>query len=57
MQMIDAQRVHELLEYNGLVEAIREAHLGEMPKDLCVVVTPEMILGMAEDWLKGWGTI
>jgi ornithine cyclodeaminase/alanine dehydrogenase-like protein (mu-crystallin family) len=32
MQMIDAQRVHELLEYNGLIEAIREAHLGEMPK-------------------------
>jgi ornithine cyclodeaminase len=32
MQMIDAQRVHELLEYRGLVEAIREAHQGAMPK-------------------------
>jgi len=32
MQMIDAPRVHELLEYHGLVEAIREAHHGGMPK-------------------------
>ncbi len=32
MQMIDAPRVHELLEYQGLVEAIRQAHLGSMPK-------------------------
>lgn len=32
MQMIDAQRVHELLDFPGLVEAIRRAHLGEMPK-------------------------
>ena len=32
MQMIDAQRVHELLDYKGLIEAIRQSHLGEMPK-------------------------
>jgi ornithine cyclodeaminase len=32
MQMIDAQRVHELLQYPGLVESLREAHLGGMPK-------------------------
>jgi len=32
MQMIDADRVHELLHYEGLVEALRRAHLGEMPK-------------------------
>jgi ornithine cyclodeaminase len=32
MQMIDAQQVHELLDYKGLVEAIRLSHLGEMPK-------------------------
>jgi ornithine cyclodeaminase len=32
MQMIDAQRVHELLQYEGFVEALREAHLGTMPK-------------------------
>jgi len=32
MQMIDAARVHELLHYGGLVEALRRAHLGEMPK-------------------------
>ena len=32
MQIIDAQTVHELLEYGGLVEALRQAHLGEMPK-------------------------
>lgn len=32
MQMIDANKVHELLEYEGLVEAIRQAHLGGMPK-------------------------
>lgn len=32
MQMIDAARVHQLLEYEGLVEAIRQAHLGDMPK-------------------------
>lgn len=30
--MIDAQKVPELLDYPGLVEAIRQAHLGEMPK-------------------------
>jgi ornithine cyclodeaminase len=32
MQTIDARRVHELLDYEGLVPALREAHLGEMPK-------------------------
>lgn len=32
MQLIDAHRVHELLEYPGLVEAIRAAHLGAMPQ-------------------------
>ncbi len=32
MQMIDAQRVHEILHYEGLIEALRRAHLGEMPK-------------------------
>jgi ornithine cyclodeaminase len=32
MQIIDAQTVHELLDYDGLVEALRLAHLGEMPK-------------------------
>ncbi len=32
MQVIDAPRVHELLDYDGLVEALREAHLGDMPK-------------------------
>ena len=32
MQIIDAQTVHELLHYDGLVEALRQAHLGEMPK-------------------------
>lgn len=32
MQMIDARTVHQLLDYEGLVEALRRAHLGEMPK-------------------------
>ncbi|MGO8868378.1 MAG: ornithine cyclodeaminase [Alphaproteobacteria bacterium] len=32
MQMIDAARVHEFLAYNGLIEAIRQAHLGGMPR-------------------------
>jgi ornithine cyclodeaminase/alanine dehydrogenase-like protein (mu-crystallin family) len=32
MQLIEGKRVHELLEYKGLVEAIRQAHLGGMPK-------------------------
>lgn len=32
MQMIDAARVHQLLGYEGLVEALRKAHLGGMPK-------------------------
>jgi ornithine cyclodeaminase len=32
MQLIDAERVHGLLAYEGLVPALREAHLGSMPK-------------------------
>ena len=32
MRMIDARQVHELLHYEGLVEALRQAHLGELPK-------------------------
>ncbi len=32
MQLIDAQRVHKLLEYGGFVEALHDAHLGDMPK-------------------------
>lgn len=32
MQMIDAQQVHDLLDYEGLVAAIRQAHLGGMPE-------------------------
>ncbi|MCC7045962.1 MAG: ornithine cyclodeaminase [Alphaproteobacteria bacterium] len=32
MQVIEAARVHELLAYDGLIEAIRKAHLGGMPK-------------------------
>lgn len=32
MRMIEARQVHELLHYDGLVEALRQAHLGEMPK-------------------------
>ena len=32
MRMIDAHQVHELLDYPSLVEALRSAHLGEMPK-------------------------
>jgi ornithine cyclodeaminase/alanine dehydrogenase-like protein (mu-crystallin family) len=31
LQMIDAARVHELLEYEQLVEALKRAHLGPMP--------------------------
>lgn len=31
MQMIDAARVHALLSYDGLIEALRKAHLGAMP--------------------------
>ena len=31
MQMIDAARVHELLAFDKLVEALRQAHLGSMP--------------------------
>ena len=32
MQVVDAARVHELLEYGGFVDALFDAHLGEMPK-------------------------
>lgn len=32
MELIDADRVHELLDYEGLVPAIRKAHLGGMPR-------------------------
>lgn len=32
MQMIDANRVHDLLDYPGLIAAIKKAHLGGMPK-------------------------
>ncbi|HUG62940.1 MAG TPA: ornithine cyclodeaminase, partial [Methylomirabilota bacterium] len=32
MQMIDASRVHELLDFDGLIAALRQAHLGGMPK-------------------------
>lgn len=32
MQMIDAARVHALLTYDGLIAALRQAHLGGMPQ-------------------------
>ena len=32
MRMIDAQQVHDLLDYPGLIEAMRAAHLGPLPK-------------------------
>lgn len=32
MELINADRVHELLDYKGLVPAIRQAHLGGMPR-------------------------
>ncbi|WP_029039893.1 ornithine cyclodeaminase [Cucumibacter marinus] len=32
MEMIDARRVHELLDYKGLIPALETAHLGGMPK-------------------------
>lgn len=32
MKLITAEHVHELLDYEGLVEAMRIAHLGGMPK-------------------------
>lgn len=32
MQMIDAKKVHEILDFEGLIEALRTAHLGGMPK-------------------------
>jgi ornithine cyclodeaminase len=31
MEMIDAQRVHALLDFPGLIAALRKAHLGGMP--------------------------
>lgn len=31
MELIGAARVHELLAYDGLIEALRQAHLGGMP--------------------------
>jgi hypothetical protein len=32
MQVVDAARVHALLDYPGLIEAFRQAHMGGMPK-------------------------
>lgn len=32
MEMIDAKRVHELLDFEGLIAALRTAHMGGMPK-------------------------
>lgn len=32
MEMIDARRVHELADFGGLIEALRTAHKGGMPK-------------------------
>ncbi|MBO6902641.1 MAG: ornithine cyclodeaminase [Rhizobiaceae bacterium] len=32
MEMIDARRVHELLDFKGLIEALETAHQGGMPK-------------------------
>jgi ornithine cyclodeaminase/alanine dehydrogenase-like protein (mu-crystallin family) len=32
MQMIDAAKVHDLLDFKGLIEALRLAHMGGMPK-------------------------
>jgi ornithine cyclodeaminase/alanine dehydrogenase-like protein (mu-crystallin family) len=32
MLMIDAKRIHELLDFEGLIAAIRKAHMGGMPK-------------------------
>ena len=32
MRMIDAQQVHATLDYEGLIAALRQAHLGGMPK-------------------------
>lgn len=32
MELINADRVHELLDFKGLVAAIRQAHLGGMPR-------------------------
>ncbi|MDQ0390463.1 Gfo/Idh/MocA family oxidoreductase [Labrys monachus] len=38
MQMIDADAVHRLLDYEGLVEALRRAHRGAMPEtgEICL---------------------
>ena len=32
MQLIDARQIHELLAFDGLIDALRRAHLGGMPK-------------------------
>lgn len=32
MEMIDSNRVHELADFPGLIEALRTAHMGGMPK-------------------------
>lgn len=32
MEMLDAKRVHELADFPGLIEALRQAHKGGMPK-------------------------
>lgn len=32
MELIDAARVHELLDFEGLIAALRKAHMGGMPK-------------------------
>lgn len=32
MELIDAKRVHELLDFEGLIAALRKAHMGGMPK-------------------------
>lgn len=32
MLMVDAERVHELLDFPGLIDALEKAHLGGMPK-------------------------
>lgn len=32
MELIDARRVHELADFGGLIEALRKAHAGGMPK-------------------------
>lgn len=32
MELIDAKRVHDLLDFEGLIAALRKAHMGGMPK-------------------------